>query len=130
MRPRHLTATLQKRLRSRPVVALLGSRQVGKTTLARDLEFEKPSHYLDLERPSDLAKLADPELYLSGLANRLVILDEIQRVPDLFPVIRSLVDERRRAGERAGQFLLLGSASPDLLQQSSETLADGLVTWS
>jgi len=105
------------------VVALLGSRQVGKTTLARGIEFEKPVHYLDLERPSDVAKLADPELYLNGFANQLVILDEVQRLPDLFPVLRSLVDERRRSGEKAAQFLILGSASPDLLQQSSETLA-------
>lgn len=120
---RQQTETLRKRLRSNPVVALLGSRQVGKTTLARELHLEKETHYLDLERPSDLAKLADPELYLSSMGNRLVILDEIQRVPDLFPVLRSLVDERRRKGEKAGHFLLLGSASPDLLQQSSETLA-------
>jgi len=104
-------------------VALLGSRQVGKTTLARDLDLEKPAHYLDLERPSDLAKLADPELYFSGLNDQLVILDEVQRIPGLFPVLRSLIDERRRAGERTCQFLLLGSASPELLQQSSETLA-------
>ncbi len=123
MIPRQLTSTLLKRLRQMPAVALLGSRQVGKTTLALELDFGKPSHYLDLERPSDLAKLADPELYLSGLAGRLVILDEVQRVPDLFPVLRSLIDERRRAGEKTGQFLLLGSASPELLQQSSETLA-------
>jgi predicted AAA+ superfamily ATPase len=117
------TEELQKRLRNNPVVALLGSRQVGKTTLARELSLEKATHYLDLERPSDLAKLSDPELYLSSMGDRLVILDEIQRVPDLFPVLRRLVDERRRKGERAGHFLLLGSASPDLLQQSSETLA-------
>lgn len=123
MIPRQLTSTLLQRLRQSPVVALLGSRQVGKTTLARELETGKPTHYLDLERPSDLAKLADPELYLGGFAGRLVILDEVQRVPDLFPVLRSLVDERRRAGEKAGHFLLLGSASPELLQQSAETLA-------
>jgi predicted AAA+ superfamily ATPase len=120
---RHLTETLLKRLEQTAVVALLGSRQVGKTTLARGLEFGKPSHYLDLERPSDLAKLADPELYLSDFSNKVTILDEVQRVPGLFPVLRSLVDERRRAGEKAGHFLLLGSASPELLQQSSETLA-------
>ncbi len=123
MIPRQLATTLLQRLRQSPVVALLGSRQVGKTTLARELETGKPTHYLDLERPSDLAKLADAELYLSGFAGRLVILDEVQRVPDLFPVLRSLVDERRRAGEKAGHFLLLGSASPELLQQSAETLA-------
>jgi len=120
---RQLKKTLLTRLQQAPVVALLGSRQVGKTTLARELKLAKPSHYLDLERPSDLAKLSDPELYLSGFANELVILDEVQRVPDLFPVLRSLVDERRRAGEKAGHFLLLGSASPELLEQSSETLA-------
>ncbi|MEX2382245.1 MAG: ATP-binding protein [Opitutales bacterium] len=120
---RQLKNTLIKRLGQTPAVALLGSRQVGKTTLARDLDLGKPTHYLDLERPSDLAKLADPELYLSGFAEHLVILDEVQQLPNLFPVLRSLIDERRRSGERASQFLLLGSASPDLLQQSSETLA-------
>jgi predicted AAA+ superfamily ATPase len=83
----------------------------------------KPTQYLDLERPSDLAKLADPEFYLGRFADHLVILDEIQRLPNLFPVLRSLVDERRRNGEREAQFLILGSASPVLLQQSSETLA-------
>jgi predicted AAA+ superfamily ATPase len=123
MLTRALTTTLLELVSETPVVALLGSRQVGKTTLARSLDVGKPSHYLDLERPSDVAKLADPELYLGGFSNQLVILDEIQRLPDLFPVLRSLVDERRRAGERAGQFLILGSASPELLQQSSETLA-------
>lgn len=120
---RELKNTLIKRLGQASAVALLGSRQAGKTTLARDLDLGKATHYLDLERPSDLAKLADPELYLSGFSDHLVILDEVQRLPDLFPVLRSLIDERRRAGERTCQFLLLGSASPDLLQQSSETLA-------
>ena len=120
---RQLEATLCERVLQTPVVALLGARQVGKTTLARGLEVGKPTHYLDLERPSDVAKLADPELYLGKLADRLVILDEIQRVPELFPVLRGLVDERRRAGEKAAQFLIPGSASPELLRQSSETLA-------
>jgi len=120
---RSLTDTLLQRLGQSPAVALLGSRQVGKTTLARSMDVGKTLHYLDLERPSDLAKLADPELYLSGFGNQLVILDEVQRVPELFPVLRSLIDERRRKGEKTGQFLLLGSASPALLQQSSETLA-------
>lgn len=123
MIPRRLNATLLKRLNQAPAVALLGSRQVGKTTLARGLDIGKPCHYLDLERPSDLAKLTDPELYLSGFPGQLVILDEVQRLPELFPVLRSLIDERRRGGEKTGQFLLLGSASPQLLQQSSETLA-------
>lgn len=112
-----------ERLAGSPVVALLGSRQVGKTTLAQALDLEKPTHYLDLERPSDVAKLADPELYLSRLSGQFVILDEIQRLPELFPILRGLVDQRRREGERSAQFLLLGSASPELLQQSSETLA-------
>lgn len=120
---RSLKTQLQKRLQQNPAVALLGSRQVGKTTLARELELKKPCHYLDLERPSDLAKLSDPELYLSRFDNELVILDEIQRVPELFPLLRSLIDERRRKGERYTHFLILGSASPELLQQSSETLA-------
>ena len=123
MVPRNLTATLLRRLSQTPAVALLGSRQVGKTTLARALDVGKPCRYLDLERPSDLAKLEDPELYLSAFSDHLVILDEVQRVPDLFPVLRSLIDDRRQAGEKAGHFLLLGSASPELLQQSSETLA-------
>lgn len=120
---RKLQKSLLDRLSQSPVVVILGARQVGKTTLAQSLAIEKPTHYLDLERPSDIAKLADPELYLGRFAGQLVILDEVQRLPGLFPVLRSLVDERRRAGERAGQFLLLGSASPELLQQSSESLA-------
>jgi uncharacterized protein len=108
-----------------PAVALLGPRQVGKTTLARHIasESSKPSVYLDLERPSDLAKLQDPELYLREQKRKLVILDEIQRLPSLFPILRSLIDERRHTGEKAGQFLLLGSASLDLVQGSSESLA-------
>ena len=120
---RRLNEILIKRLGQSPAVALLGSRQVGKTTLARSLDIGKPVHYLDLERPSDQARLTDPELYLSQFVGQLVILDEVQRMPDLFPVLRSLIDERRRSGEKVGQFLLLGSASPELLQQSSETLA-------
>jgi predicted AAA+ superfamily ATPase len=120
---RRLQDVLLQRVLQTPVVALLGSRQVGKTTLARELKLGKPTQYLDLERPSDLAKLADPEFYLGRFADHLVILDEIQRLPNLFPVLRSLVDERRRNGEREAQFLILGSASPVLLQQSSETLA-------
>ena len=108
-----------------PVVALLGPRQVGKTTLALSVaeQLDHPTLYLDLERDSDRNKLADAELYLSGQRNTLIILDEVQRRPDLFPLLRSLVDERIRAGEPAGHFLVLGSASRDLLQQSSESLA-------
>lgn len=106
-------------------MALLGPRRVGKTTLARMVgdELTRTSIYLDLERPSDRAKLTDAELFLGRQAKKLTILDEVQRVPELFPVLRSIVDERVRAGERAGHFLVLGSASPQLLQQSSESLA-------
>ena len=108
-----------------PAVAVLGPRQVGKTTLARRLveELGAAAVYLDLELPSHRAKLSDPELYFSSQEDRLVVLDEIQRVPGLFEVLRGVIDERRRQGRRQRQFLLLGSASIDLLQQSSETLA-------
>lgn len=113
-------------LRNMPVVVILGPRQVGKTTLALDLAtstVDKPIHYLDLELNSDLAKLDDAEAYLRRFENQLLVIDEVQRKPELFPVIRALVDLRKRNGERAGHFLLLGSASRDLLQQSSESLA-------
>lgn len=117
---RRVQAELVQDLSESPAVALLGPRQCGKTTLARLLSKAFPGAvYLDLERPSDLRKLTDPELYLGPLANRLVVMDEIQRVPELFPVLRALIDEERRPG----RFLLLGSASRDLLRQSSESLA-------
>jgi predicted AAA+ superfamily ATPase len=123
---RTLEDKLIQGLKSMPVVVILGPRQVGKTTLA--LEFaktllDKPVHYLDLEFDSDLAKLDDAESYLRRFENQLLVIDEVQRKPDLFRVIRGLVDIRKRAGERAGHFLFLGSASKELLQQSSETLA-------
>ncbi len=104
-----------------PAVGLIGARQVGKTTLAKMVatQFDPRAVHLDLERPSDLDKLIEPELYLRPYADRLVVLDEIQRRPDLFPVLRALIDERRRPG----RFLVLGSASPDLMRQSSESLA-------
>jgi predicted AAA+ superfamily ATPase len=109
-----------------PAVALLGPRQVGKTTMALEIAKETGALYLDLEHPSDLAKLADPADYLSRHEDKLVILDEIHRVPELFPVLRSLIDRAKRKGRRTGQFLLLGSASIDLLRQSSESLAGRL----
>jgi predicted AAA+ superfamily ATPase len=122
---RRMMGELRSRLSRAPVAALLGSRQVGKTTLAKQLmRALSRTHYLDLERPSDLARLRDAELYLSTLGDRLVVIDEIQRRPDLFPLLRSIVDER----PRAGRFLILGSASPHLLRQSSESLAGRIST--
>lgn len=122
---RRLEPVLHARLRQFPAVALLGPRQVGKTTLARQLQAEKAGlpDYLDLENPADLDKLDDARGYLESRQGRLVIIDEVQRAPGLFQVLRGLIDERVRAGETAGHFLLLGSASIDLLRQSSETLA-------
>ena len=121
---RDLETKLLASLRRFPVVALVGPRQAGKTTLAHAVA-RKLGHavYLDLERPSDAARLADPELYLETVAGRLVILDEIQRRPDLFPVLRSVVDTKRANG----RFLILGSASPDLSRQASESLAGRII---
>jgi len=126
MIPRDLEPKLLNAMTNMPVVALVGPRQVGKTTLALQIaqqHLDKKSSYLDLELDTDLSKLDDTERYLRRFENQLLIIDEVQRKPDLFRVLRGLVDIRKRAGENAGQFLLLGSASRDLLQQSSETLA-------
>ena len=124
---RNAKARLFELLGRFPAVALLGPRQVGKTTLALSLTEGQtsgiPPVYLDLELASDRAKLADPELYLTEHEDRLVILDEIHRFPGIFQTLRGLIDRRRRKGKRTGQFLLLGSASINLLQQSAETLA-------
>jgi predicted AAA+ superfamily ATPase len=120
---RFLQKTLRETLLRQPAVVLLGPRQVGKTTLAHQVGDEKNSIYLDLESPEDLQKLSDPLLYLRSHASSLVILDEIQRLPDLFLPLRGIIDERRRKGNNSGHFLLLGSASLDLLKQSSESLA-------
>lgn len=110
---------IAKRLQSNPAVALLGARQVGKTTIAQRIaeEWDGETAYFDLERPADLARLTEPELALEPLSG-LVILDEIQRRPDLFPVLRGLIDR-----DPNRHFLILGSAAPELLRQSSETLA-------
>lgn len=117
---RKLSETIMNRLQHNPVVAILGPRQCGKTTLAGHLvkEFKK-SIYLDLENPADLAKLDDPLAFFSLHKDDLVCLDEIQRAPDLFATLRSIIDAR----DRNGQFLILGSAGRDLIQQSSESLA-------
>ena len=123
MYSRLLQLGLSGLLARHPVVGLLGPRQVGKTTLALAVAENRPCLYLDLESPSDLAKLAEPELFLRLHEDKLVILDEIQRVPGLFQVLRGLVDQGRRSKRPNGRFLVLGSAGIDLLQQSSESLA-------
>ena len=122
---RTIQKNIQKSLKLLPVVGLIGARQVGKTTLAKALARKRRGRvvYLDLERPSDLSKLNEPELYLESHSDSLVILDEIQRKPDLFPVLRALVD----AEKRNGRFLVLGSASPDLIRQASESLAGRII---
>lgn len=120
---RRLGKRLIRLLKDNPAVALIGPRQVGKTTLALEIAKAQPSLYLDLERPADLAKLQDPELFLSRHHDKLVILDEVHRAPELFQPLRGIIDKGRREGRRGGQFLFLGSASIDLLKQSSETLA-------
>ena len=120
---RHLKPQLLEAIDNAPAVALLGPRQVGKTTLALEIGDTRPSLYLDLESPSDRAKLADAEAYLGAHEHELVILDEVQRAPELFQSLRGIIDRGRRQGRGVGRFLLLGSASIGLLQQSGESLA-------
>jgi uncharacterized protein len=123
MRRRSLAPLIASRLADFPAVALLGPRQVGKTTLAHEVAKGRRSVYLDLESPIDRAKLAAPELFLRGHEDKLVVLDEVQRIPELFQTLRGVIDERRRRKVVDGRFLLLGSASLDLLAQSGESLA-------
>jgi predicted AAA+ superfamily ATPase len=120
---RRIHAALTDQIDNNPAVALLGPRQVGKTTLAREIGDTRPSIYLDLETAPDRAKLTDPERYLEAYEDRLVILDEVHRAPELFQSLRGLIDRGRRRGINQGRFLLLGSASIDLLKQSGESLA-------
>jgi hypothetical protein len=115
---RKITPRLRESLTQFPAVALLGPRQVGKTTLARAIA-GREAVFLDLERPADMARLRDPEAYLSTQTESLVVIDEIQRMPELFPILMALIDQARRPG----RFLLLGSASPALRRQSAESLA-------
>ncbi len=115
---------LTQLLRQFPAVGLLGPRQVGKTTLAFAQKVLYPDAlYLDLELPSAQRQLDDPEAFLMAHAQQLVILDEVQRMPELFGILRGVIDQRRRMGQASGQFLLLGSATGVLMQQSSESLA-------
>ncbi len=123
MLERSIKATLNRLLDRNPAVVLIGPRQVGKTTLAREVARERDAVYVDMERPSDLAKISDIEQYCDENAGHLIIFDEIHRIPGLFAPLRSIIDERRQTRKRTGLFLLLGSASIDLLKQSSETLA-------
>lgn len=124
MQDQYIERTLQKEITSClmefPAVAILGPRQCGKSTLARKIiQNAGETVYLDLELPSDIQKLSEPELFLQQHKGKLICLDEIQRMPDIFPVLRSIID----ADRRNGHFLILGSASPELIRQSSETLA-------
>jgi predicted AAA+ superfamily ATPase len=123
MLDRNLLKHLSQDLAQYPAVALLGPRQAGKTTVAHQLALPEHSVYLDMESELDRAKLGSPELYLGERLDRLLVIDEVHRVPGLFPVLRGLIDRARREGRRSGLYLLLGSASLDLLQQAGESLA-------
>jgi len=123
MIPRRARLSVQSALARQAAVALTGPRQVGKTTLAHAIAADTPSIYLDLEASEDRAKLADPSAFLSRYEDRLVVLDEIHRIPELFPTLRGLIDRGRRHGRKTSRFLILGSASMDLLRQSGESLA-------
>jgi predicted AAA+ superfamily ATPase len=124
MYPRRHQLKLLHLLQQFPAVGLLGPRQAGKTTLALAQKLLYPNAlYLDLELPSAQRKLDDPEAFLMAHAQQLVILDEVQRMPELFSILRGVIDQRRRMNQPSGQFLLLGSATGVLLQQSSESLA-------
>lgn len=119
---------VREALASQAAVALIGPRQAGKTTLALSIAEEAASLYLDLEAREDRDKLTEAALFLRDYEDRLVVLDEIHRVPELFQTLRGLIDQGRRRGRRTGRFLILGSASMDLLRQSGESLA-GRITY-
>jgi predicted AAA+ superfamily ATPase len=126
---RSVRGLLESSLAEQAAVAILGPRQVGKTTLAREIaESRTASVYLDLEARQDRERLAEPALFLRRYENSLVVLDEIHRVPELFSSLRGIIDQGRRSGHGTGRFLILGSASVDLLRQSSESLA-GRITY-
>ena len=119
---RRLEARLQEAIQRSPSVALMGPRQVGKTTIALNLSEQMPAIYLDLENSLDALKVQDIVAYHSENRNRLIILDEVQRIPEMFAPLRGIIDKERRKGNKAGLFLFLGSASMDLLRQSGESL--------
>ncbi len=121
MIPRFITKSLLETISYFPVTGIIGPRQVGKTTLAKFLmqKIGKESVYLDLESPMDQAKLNDPILFFNRNQNKCIVLDEIQRAPELFPILRSMVDAKRVPA----RYIVLGSASPHLIRDSSETLA-------
>ncbi len=118
---RIITKELRKTIGFFPVTAIVGPRQVGKTTLAKSIinSIEKEGVYLDLENPRDIAKLTDPVLFFEGNADKCVVLDEMQLMPELFPILRSMVDANRVPA----RFIILGSASPDIIRDTSESLA-------
>jgi predicted AAA+ superfamily ATPase len=121
---RKIRESVENALNRQPAVALIGPRQVGKTTLALDIASHyKESLYLDLESYEDREKLRDPILFFEQYEDSLIILDEIHRMPELFQVLRGVIDKGRRKNKKYGRFLILGSASIDLLKQSGETLA-------
>ena len=128
MLKRWITDIIRQSVAQVPAIALLGARQIGKTTLAKYIAEDMDSLYLDLESPEDQLKLNDPVAFLKSQRNKLIILDEIQRTPDLFMVLRGIIDQNREVGHQAGQFLMLGSASMDLMRQSAESLA-GRITY-
>ena len=123
MIPRIVTSDIERALSRQAAVALIGPRQVGKTTLALEIARSRDALYLDLEDRDDRNRLAEPALFLDNLEDRLVILDEIHRMPELFQTLRGIIDRGRRRGKGKGRFLILGSASIDMLRQSGETLA-------
>ena len=121
---RQTEAVVRQKLLQTPAVVLLGPRQVGKTTLAKQIAANWPGGavYLDLERPADRLRLQDADAYLRAQRGKMVIMDEIHRAPYVFEVLRGIIDDNRQEGLRSGQFLLLGSAALDLMRQSSESL--------
>ena len=125
---RRLKSKIMEALKRSPAVALMGPRQVGKTTIALDVAEKILAVYLDLESKADFEKVLDIRIFHRGNREKLIILDEVQKLPELFAELRGVIDQERRSGNKFGLFLFLGSASMDLLQQSGESLA-GRITY-